>query len=287
MDDYYKILGIPKNAPQSLVRIIYKSLVKIYHPDLFQGDLDFATTKLKELNEAYAVISDPQKRKEYDAGPQLEDKGSDTDIFSDFNFSEEYSTYKSIIDDQWKAALEFIPNLELEAKKLERISNKLSFVFKATLIETKGFSNYLKVVQDVVEIFFTEWFGDDLLVHRLILAAIEADHKSYALDFHKAVSLLGNEQVFVIINKLEEKYPNFNAKLLYGVKFKPGLYYCFVNKKQIRMRVRPDFKLQILDGNYTPDMEDYNSTIQILGKEYFSSMEELETDFHTRSQYLI
>lgn len=44
--NYYDVLGIPKDFEQSLIEHIYKSLVKIYHPDIFKGDKAFAEEKL-------------------------------------------------------------------------------------------------------------------------------------------------------------------------------------------------------------------------------------------------
>ncbi|MBI2565220.1 molecular chaperone DnaJ [Candidatus Woesearchaeota archaeon] len=62
--DYYAILGIEKNASQEEVKKAYKKLAKKYHPDL-NKDPD-ATEKFKEINEAAAVLADPEKRSHYD-----------------------------------------------------------------------------------------------------------------------------------------------------------------------------------------------------------------------------
>lgn len=63
---YYEILGIKKNASQEEIREAYKTLIKKYHPDLYQGDKSFAEKKAKEINEAYDVLSDSNKKAEYD-----------------------------------------------------------------------------------------------------------------------------------------------------------------------------------------------------------------------------
>lgn len=63
--DYYKIMGIPKETPQADIRKAYTKRAKLFHPDLHPDDPK-AKAKFQALNEAYAVLSDPEKRKKYD-----------------------------------------------------------------------------------------------------------------------------------------------------------------------------------------------------------------------------
>lgn len=63
--DYYKILGIDKNASAGDIKKAYRKLARKYHPDLNPSDKD-AERKFKEINEANEVLSDPEKRKKYD-----------------------------------------------------------------------------------------------------------------------------------------------------------------------------------------------------------------------------
>ncbi len=63
--DYYKILGVSKNATQDEIKKAYRKLAAKYHPDANQGD-KAAEEKFKEINEAYQVLSDEEKRKLYD-----------------------------------------------------------------------------------------------------------------------------------------------------------------------------------------------------------------------------
>lgn len=63
--DYYEVLGVDKNADETTVKKAYRSLAKKYHPDVNPGDAE-AERKFKEVNEAYAVLSDPDKKAKYD-----------------------------------------------------------------------------------------------------------------------------------------------------------------------------------------------------------------------------
>ena len=78
--NYYDVLGVNKTATQNEIKKVYRELCKKYHPDKHGGD----DTKIKEINEAYSVIGDEQKRKEYDA----QNSGFNFDGFGNggFNF---------------------------------------------------------------------------------------------------------------------------------------------------------------------------------------------------------
>ncbi len=63
--DYYEVLGVDKNADDAALKKAFRQLAKKYHPDMNPGDKD-AEQKFKEVQEAYAVLSDAEKRRQYD-----------------------------------------------------------------------------------------------------------------------------------------------------------------------------------------------------------------------------
>jgi curved DNA-binding protein len=63
--DYYKVLGVPKGSSEKDIKAAFRKLARKHHPDVNAGDAK-AEAKFKEINEAYEVLSDPDKRKRYD-----------------------------------------------------------------------------------------------------------------------------------------------------------------------------------------------------------------------------
>jgi len=76
--DYYHILGISKGTSNEEIKKAYRKLAMQYHPDRNQGNEGWANEKFKEINEAYGVLGDPKKRKQYDQFGTVGDVG---DIF--------------------------------------------------------------------------------------------------------------------------------------------------------------------------------------------------------------
>ena len=88
-DDYYKLLGVEKSASSADIKKAYRKLAMKYHPDHAKGDKS-AEDKFKKISEAYAVLSDPEKRKQYDTygSADFQQRFSQEDIFRNFDFGD-------------------------------------------------------------------------------------------------------------------------------------------------------------------------------------------------------
>ncbi|MDX9745280.1 MAG: DnaJ C-terminal domain-containing protein [Syntrophales bacterium] len=89
-EDYYKILGIGKASTADEIKKAYRKLALKFHPDKNPGNKD-AEEKFKKINEAYAVLSDAEKRKEYDqfgSADSFKQRFSQEDIFRGFDLNE-------------------------------------------------------------------------------------------------------------------------------------------------------------------------------------------------------
>jgi molecular chaperone DnaJ len=85
--DYYEVLGVERGADEASIKKAYRQLAKKYHPDMNPGDAE-AEKKFKEASEAYAVLSDPDKRRQYDQfGHAAFDGGAGGGGFGGFDFN--------------------------------------------------------------------------------------------------------------------------------------------------------------------------------------------------------
>ncbi|HEY8346613.1 MAG TPA: molecular chaperone DnaJ [Symbiobacteriaceae bacterium] len=94
--DYYEILGVPRNATEEEIRKAFRTLARKYHPDANKDDPN-AAEKFKEINEAYQVLSDPEKRARYDQfGHAAEQMNAGGNPFEGMDFGD--SPFSDIFD---------------------------------------------------------------------------------------------------------------------------------------------------------------------------------------------
>lgn len=93
-DDYYKILGVDKKASDAEIKKSYRKLAMKYHPDKTKGN-KAAEDKFKKISEAYAVLSDKEKRQQYDTfgSAGFQQRYSQEDIFRNFDFGDIFKEF--------------------------------------------------------------------------------------------------------------------------------------------------------------------------------------------------
>ena len=101
MSDYYEVLGVAKNATQDEIKKAYRTLAFKYHPDRNQGNAA-AEEKFKQINAAYDVLGDENKRKNYDLGGYSATSGYDTNQQYQHQYEYTYSNPFGADDSYWQ-----------------------------------------------------------------------------------------------------------------------------------------------------------------------------------------
>jgi molecular chaperone DnaJ len=101
MADYYEILGVPRDASPEEIRRAYRELVQKYHPDKYYGKPEYKemNEKFKKINEAYEVLSDPEKRRLYDQYGSAFEQAKASGGFTGFEGFRDWATYAEAMKD--------------------------------------------------------------------------------------------------------------------------------------------------------------------------------------------
>jgi len=89
--DPYEILGVPFGASIEVCKATYKSLSKIYHPDVFVGEKSYAAKRMAELNAAFEFLDNPGRKKKWDGAGQKAKQKAQSQEYDPDNDSEEFS----------------------------------------------------------------------------------------------------------------------------------------------------------------------------------------------------
>ena len=96
--DYYEVLGVDKNADQDTIKKAYRQLAKKYHPDANPGDKE-AEAKFKEASEAYGILSDADKKAQYDRFGHAAFENGGGGGYTNMNMDDIFSNFGDIFGD--------------------------------------------------------------------------------------------------------------------------------------------------------------------------------------------
>lgn len=202
MKNYYSILGVSKDAPIVVISAAYRALAKLYHPDVWTGASEIAEKTIRELNEAYAVLSDPKQKKEYDEKFERDV----SEATSDFSGQDEvFGDFGTKIDD-WGVVEEYYPGIEVQRKELNKIDHNLAVLFQFLITEEKIFDEYLECAAALKSAFFTKFFGSNLQVHTFAEALLMDGKRKIAQELNKSIRVLGTDQASKVVQKIKTKY---------------------------------------------------------------------------------
>jgi curved DNA-binding protein CbpA len=206
--NYYTCLGVLQGADHVVIQAAYKALIRVYHPDVHQGDKSYATLRTTEINKAWSVLSNKSTRAAYDKTIEPVSDPFKAD-FKDENMSYESEKFSSIIKKEWDYAVEFFPDLTQLYRDLAQIDPALSMVFQAKIVEDKTYTE-ASVFSDYLQTqYLKEKFGDDASLQKLALLAIRNGERSFAVELNKSLKRLGINSKEAILRKLSSSYTDF------------------------------------------------------------------------------
>jgi len=191
MKDFYAVLGVLPTAEDVVIRAAYKALAQRYHPDKYKGRREEAETLMQQLNAAYAILSDPEKRRRYDETLKAEnDRSYETEAESVED--DPLAEAMLVLEEDWQIACKFYPELQNTYVKLQKTNRTLASMFKVVLLEFKGFSNHAQIGEEMEYLFLTRYFGTDDAIIKFAKELIYAGNKKAAKALNKYVTVMGN-----------------------------------------------------------------------------------------------
>jgi len=220
MKNYYHILGLSfeSNPEKQLIEAAYKALVKIYHPDVYKGDKKSLSRKISEINEAYEILSNFNKKEIYDK------KLKKYQIEKSFDYSDEEFEDKDIfnnkfIDEDWEIALLVYPELEQNKNILSKYSQKLGLQFQFYLLETKEFYKYESIKNRFINAFLERKFGTSHEIKTFSKILIENNFRKNAIYLNKLIKVIGSKSEKRIVKTFFKQFPDLEEFLTEEMKF--------------------------------------------------------------------
>jgi len=184
----------------------------IYHPDKYQGNADEAARRSKEINEAYAVLSDRIKRKKYDDDRSARKNQYEPE--SEHEEKEFTNAKNNVLEADWNIAIEHVKGLDELYQNINTLSQDLAFTFKLEILETKRF-DYAKAIAEEFEMQFIEkFFGANRDIQYFARWLLRHGKRDVAKELNRIVVVLGSSLVaYNVIETIVKKYKIDDYKL--------------------------------------------------------------------------
>lgn len=186
--------------------------MKIYHPDVFKGDKEFAKERLSQLNAAHEFLSDEKQKQEFDRTSQKQNAEDQQSEFDPNQGSDEFDEGINLLKDSWDFACGYHPNLNVLYQNLQTLNKQPAFAFMAYVVETKKYTEAAKIAELLEDAFLTTKFGADDNIKQLAKLALKEQEILFAKELNRAVKILSVESKKEILLKLSETFPEFSKK---------------------------------------------------------------------------
>ena len=212
--DPYEILGVPFGASIEVCKATYKSLSKIYHPDVFVGEKSYAAKRMAELNAAFEFLDNPGRKKKWDGAGQKAKQKAQSQEYEPDNDSEEFSKASNALRENWDFACKFHPELVQLYKDLRQLNSQTAFLFMAVIVEEKLYSKAPQLAERLEDQFLISKFSKDPDLKKIAKYAVLNKEKKFAQDLNRALKVLGESSKYQIIKKLLLEYPDIGYHVL-------------------------------------------------------------------------
>lgn len=200
--NYYDVLGVSPTADDFVIKAAYKALAQRYHPDKFHGnakDAADAEVKMRQLNEAYQVLSDPAKRRDYDVHFQ---QGAQQ---NQHNSQQKSEQAKQQAD--WGIALRFYPDLTELETRLGKIDPSLVSEFRSSLLASQQYEQRQRVASQLEQIYLEDYFGNEPLIVDFARELLLSGKRDGAKELNRMVKVVGGGVSSAkIIEQIEAEY---------------------------------------------------------------------------------
>jgi DnaJ-domain-containing protein 1 len=204
IDDLYSILGVLPTAEPIVITAAYRALAQRYHPDRWKGSPEEAHNRMSEINRAYSVLSDAEKRKQYD-----KNRESQNGVASNFQSTNDpiFEAALLEVEEKWQIACSVFEDLPKLRDQLQKISASLAFAFVTLLLESKLFSKRQDLASRLEKDFLRQFFGTNEQIIFCARRLIFSGNRDAALALNRLVNVLGPEiDANLIIDKIAEQF---------------------------------------------------------------------------------
>jgi len=199
--DLYAVLGVLPDAQPEVIRAVYLALAKKYHPDSSRSTEN--VEKFKELNAAYEILRNPDKRKEYDAArPDTKDSMGD--------YEPDVDDEDVTVDDdrdEWECAVDYHPEVAGLLREVAAVSPTLSIVFQSTILNNQAFPDAHNVKEILISNFLCRYFGKSTDIQEFAKKLLHEKKLAAANELNRAAKIFGdNIHPQKTMRKITEKY---------------------------------------------------------------------------------
>ena len=205
MKDYYSILHVLPSAEIDVIKAAYKALARKYHPDTFDGVKAYASKRMQEINDAFGVIGDPEKRKKYDAERNAANQEDE--------FTSNDNDVDTRLEEDWLVACKYCPEATDSFNHLNKLSRSLAFTFKSYLLDSKQFSECMIIRDKFRAEFLKNYFGSNPAIQEIGEKLVLAGELKAAKSVNRTVKVMGASlDPDKLIEMLWDDFPQLKPK---------------------------------------------------------------------------